>query len=195
MQGAKISKTLLQREYDKIQCTPLHLAAIYGHEAVKRALVEGGADLNTKGKSYTPLHCGFFMGHEAGTRALVVEGGADLKFSGCYGSGRPEVLWVFWVCRPRNGVFWDGVFWDPLHIAVFEGHEAVTRALVKGGADVNAKDYLSRATPLHIAVFKGHKAVMRALVKGKADVNDKDYLAQYTPQYTLHWAVISIIHG
>jgi hypothetical protein len=36
---------------------------------------------------------------------------------------------------------------------------------------------------------------MRTLVKGKANVNDKDYLAQYTPQYTMHWAVISIIHG
>jgi hypothetical protein len=76
-----------------------------------------------------------------------------------------------------------------------QGHEAVTRALVEGGADVNAKGYLSRATPLHIAIFKGHEAMMRALVKGGADLNSKDYLAQDTPQYTLHWAVISIIQG
>ena len=30
----------------------------------------------------------------------------------------------------------------PLHKAAIKGHEAVTRVLVEGGADVSAKDYL-----------------------------------------------------
>jgi ankyrin repeat protein len=152
--------------------TPLHIAAIMGHEAVTRVLVEGGADLNCKDYllQRTPLHIAAMKGHEAVTRALV-EGGADLN------------------CKDYL------LQRTPLHIAAIQGHEAVTRALVEGGSDVNAKGYLSRATPLDIAFFKGHEAMMRALVKGGADLNSKDYLAQYTPQYTLHWAVISIIHG
>jgi ankyrin repeat protein len=155
-----------------LQRTPLHIAAMKGHEAVTRALVEGGADLNCKDYllQRTPLHIAAMKGHEAVTRALV-EGGADLN------------------CKDYL------LQRTPLHIAAIQGHEAVTRALVEGGSDVNAKGYLSRATPLDIAFFKGHEAMMRALVKGGADLNSKDYLAQYTPQYTLHWAVISIIHG
>ena len=182
---------------DKSYFTPLHIAAMMGHEAVTRTLVEGGADLNAKdedprrsfvrifGRSvvrifgwlpkhvaigWTPLHIAAIMGHEAVTKALV-EGGADLN------------------CKDYL------LQRTPLHIAAMQGHEAVTRALVEGGADVNAKGYLSRTTPLHIAIFKGHEATMRALVKGGADLNSKDYLAQDTPQYTLHWAVISIIQG
>ena len=31
--------------------------------------------------------------------------------------------------------------YTPLHLASDKGHEAVTRALVKGGSDVNAKTY------------------------------------------------------
>ncbi len=38
---------------------------------------------------------------------------------------------------------WLHVQWQrtPLHVAASQGHEAVTRALVEAGADVNAKDY------------------------------------------------------
>ena len=33
----------------------------------------------------------------------------------------------------------------PLHEAAFNGHEAVTRALLEGGADVNAKDHVVKS--------------------------------------------------
>ena len=81
----------------------------------------------------------------------------------------------------------------PLHWAARKGHEAVTRALVDGGADVNAKTYLVQSqcsvmgcvlmgvvaeaacgvwlhvqwqtTPLHEATKRGHAGVMKLLQK------------------------------
>jgi hypothetical protein len=47
--------------------------------------------------------------------------------------------WRWWL-RQHGGVClyvqWENT---PLHVAAINGHEAVTRVLVKGGADVNAK--------------------------------------------------------
>ncbi len=47
-----------------------------------------------------------------------------------------------WWLRQRGGV-WLHVQTQrtPLHEAAIKGHEAVTKALVTAGADVNAKDY------------------------------------------------------
>ena len=51
-----------------------------------------------------------------------------------------------------------------------EGHEAIVRALMEAGADVN-KPWDDGATPLYIAAQKGHEAIVRALIELGADVN------------------------
>ena len=66
--------------------------------------------------------------------------------------------------------------YTPLHDAADKGHEAVTRALVEAGADVNAKEYWMQRTPLHVAARNGHEAATSALLKGGADVNAKAWV-------------------
>ena len=67
----------------------------------------------------------------------------------------------------------NGCPWDEkglLFIAAQKGHEAVVRALIEAGADVN-KAKNNGVTPLYIAAQDGHEAVVRALIELGADVN------------------------
>ena len=67
----------------------------------------------------------------------------------------------------------------PLYIAIENSHEALTRALIMGAADVRAENDLDLEeaaendswTPLCIAAHKGHEAMVRALIDADADVN------------------------
>ena len=59
---------------------------------------------------------------------------------------------------------------SPLHIACQYGHEAVVKALVDAGANVNTVNKHGWA-PLHIACQYGHEAVVKALVDAGANVN------------------------
>ena len=61
----------------------------------------------------------------------------------------------------------------PLHWSARNGHLEVVRALIKAGADVNAKDN-DGWTPLHYSAWNGHLEVARALIEAGADVNAKE---------------------
>jgi len=63
--------------------------------------------------------------------------------------------------------------------AALIGHTSAVRALLDGGADVNAIDR-NGWTPLMEAVFAGHAETIRALLARGADVNKKDR-AGWTP--------------
>jgi ankyrin repeat protein len=58
----------------------------------------------------------------------------------------------------------------PLHWAAHDGDAAKVDALIRAGADVNARNRFS-STPLYEAVLEGHTEVMRKLLKAKADPN------------------------
>ena len=60
--------------------------------------------------------------------------------------------------------------WTTLHSAALSGDVAAIRALLAGGADVNARGE-NGVTPLHQAVLSGDISAIRALLAGGADVN------------------------
>ena len=55
-------------------------------------------------------------------------------------------------------------------MAALNGQEAVVKALIEGGADVNKADD-DGWTPLYTAAANGHEAVVKALIEAGADVN------------------------
>lgn len=69
----------------------------------------------------------------------------------------------------------DAVFFTPLHIASYYGHEQVTRLLLKFGADVNVSGEVGDR-PLHLASAKGFFNIAKLLMEegSKADVNAQD---------------------
>jgi ankyrin repeat protein len=60
-----------------------------------------------------------------------------------------------------------------LHQAAQNGNVTETLALVRSGADVNARDRQGR-TPAHVAAFASNGEVLRALAKAGADMNALD---------------------
>ena len=68
------------------------------------------------------------------------------------------------------GSFGDFVL-APMHLAAYNGHEAVIQALIAGGADFNSGDGLDGATPLFIAARESCEAAARALIAAGAEIN------------------------
>ena len=61
----------------------------------------------------------------------------------------------------------------PLHLAVCNGNESITRLLLKHGADIRKQDKDGR-TALHLAVEHGNEGIVRTLLQTPACVNVKD---------------------
>ena len=119
--------------------TPLCNAAIRGDEAVVRALIEAGADVNlARDIGATPLYIAAQKGHEAVVRALI-EAGADVNKARDTGA-------------------------TPLFTAAEKGHEAVVRVLIETGADINkARD--KGETPLSVSITPVNEGNHAAIVQ------------------------------
>ena len=63
--------------------TPLHIAALNGHDTVAELLIANGADANAKAgkEGYTPLHMTAFHGQTSAAK-LLIAAGADVYAKG-----------------------------------------------------------------------------------------------------------------
>ena len=106
----------------------LHWAARNGHEAMVKALIAAGADVNKVGNQYggTPLHCAAAYGHEAVVKVLIAAG-ADVNKAHKYG-GTP-------------------LSHTPLWHALVNGHEAVVKMLIAAGAHTTNHTHYVSASP------------------------------------------------
>jgi ankyrin repeat protein len=100
--------------------TPLWMAAVGGHEAVVKLLLEKGVDPNLKPTSgysdgRTPLSIAAAVGHEKVVKLLLANDGVDLNSK-------------------------DNNSRTPLSIAAANGHGAVVKLLLEKGAELESKD-------------------------------------------------------
>ena len=112
--------------------------------------------------------------------AVVVLMGAAY-YAGLYGSQTEESAYVY-----QGGVNErdeDGK--TPLLRAAIDGNSKAIKALLKAGADIEARDTDGDATALIFAVMSGHTEVVRELLKVGADTEARDRLLGGT---TLMWA-------
>ncbi len=130
--------------------TPLHMAAIYGHTAVVRYLIERNALINAKDMSgATALHNAVRFGH-LDIATLLIQNGADVNAQ-------------------------DSIGKTPLLIITpAENRDAMYQLLLDSGASTRVKD-LYGDTPLHIATITNMSpAILSRFVAYKADINERN---------------------
>nr|CAD7586160.1 unnamed protein product [Timema genevievae] len=131
----------------------LHLSAFSGGLECCRLLIDKGASVNLRMKSYSPLHSAAF-GNAPDVARLLIRCGAKSNFNSE---------------RHGNG---DGLYGSPLHSAVkANAVECIQLLIVEGGCDVNERGPDGNS-PIHCAADLGHEDCLKILLEsGKADLN------------------------
>ncbi|KIW48394.1 uncharacterized protein PV06_00983 [Exophiala oligosperma] len=133
--------------------TPLHEAALQGHDRVAEILIGYGANLLDRNYgSATPLYLAVSYGRLSMVKLLLKFNHTQLDTPG-----------------PRG--------LTPLHKAAEQGNVDIVTALLQAGALVAAQDN-SGMTALHLAARRGHLSLVRLLVLagGLVDIQDRDGL-------------------
>ena len=186
-----------------VEATCMVFAAKNGREAVVRALIKSGADVNTAWfKGLMPLHAAAGLGHEVIT-GLLIKAGADInKVTADGGTARNmagqdgyEVITRLLIEAGADVNKTTDCRRTPLTSASSAGHETVVRVLIEFGADVN-KAADECVTPLFIAAFQGQEAVVQALIEAGADMNKTENHGA-TPLYVAsqmgHFEIVKIM--
>ncbi len=163
--------------------TPLHLAAIYGHNAIAKYLLENDADTTVQDSSgATPLHEAVRYGNVEIAKSLL-NSGANVNARD--NLGKTPVMLILpkektaeiykLLISYRADLSQKDMFGDTvLHTASMLNVGASTfSVLINGGADVNARNK-EGVTPLSIAVQKNDLETVKLLTAAGADIHTQD---------------------
>ena len=163
--------------------TPLHLAAMYGHNAIAKYLLESDADTAVQDSSgATPLHEAVRYGNIEIARALL-NSGANVNARDNLGK-TPVMLIIpkdkiaetykllisFRADLSLKDMFGDTILHNASMLNVGSETFAI---LISGGADVDARNK-EGVTPLSIAVQKNDLATVKLLTAAGANIHTQD---------------------
>ena len=142
-----------------------------------KILVSAGADIHAKdSRGYTALAQAANVGSVRGVKALVENGASATDIEGrkafwaSVDGGRQYVVSLFMDYGANANLLDDSNGMTLLMVAAEKGHEGTTRALIKGGANINAQNRYGN-TPLILAAEKGRRNVVKLLLLSNADVS------------------------
>lgn len=183
--------------------TPLHYAALRGHDDIAKILIARNAPLDTRDKlGRTPLHCAAGNG-QVSVAELLLDKGAKVNETDervgwtplhyAAGNGQVAVAELLLEKGAKVNETDAGLGWTALHCAAEDGQVSMTKLLLDKGAKVNKMDDKVGWAPLHFAAMKGNAAAVDRLIMGGADINKADKIG-FTPfifaAINGHYAVI-----
>ncbi|CZR52556.1 uncharacterized protein PAC_02433 [Phialocephala subalpina] len=134
---------------DKKGATPLYLSCQNGPLEAASLLIQNATNLNLP--VYESMDTPLLIAIDRQTLAaeLLIEAGCDLKLAN------------------KNGV-------TPLHMAAWEGTEAIARKLLSLGADMSLRTVADNSIPLQLAVYKESYPVAKLLIDWGSDLHVLD---------------------
>lgn len=196
---------LLVNAIDKSGCTPLHWATTQGVIPMLYLLLANGAELNAQDEQgLAPLHKAVITGRTEVVE-LLLKHGADVNLAD-YDGTLPVQLAVAWgqgelvnllLAHGADAAAADILVTEdeellvtptlntPLHEAAWHGDREEIFALLRQGADVNARGE-EGWTPLHITAADGDWKIACLLLSRGADPNAR----AHDGRAPLHWAVM-----
>ena len=143
----------------RLQYTPLHYAAYYGHLEIAEILISRGADLDAEDPAYsTPLYLAAEQGHPKVVEFLVSKGAEVNVKSNAWGyTPLHRAAWGPVARRFGQGAETFGA--DPE-----EDYKEIVAFLIAKGAEINARDNDGK-TPLDQAITSGKKEIIALLNK------------------------------
>jgi len=166
----------LRLDKDFAYTSPLNDAAEKGNIKVMELLIKKGADIDGMNAAETALHCAISNGHADAVRFLLTRGaGINLGaspdhtplVSAC--ESNPEIALILLEPKWGKRLLLNG---RELLKASRNGHLELVKALVRRGADVNARDDFGN-TPWSIAFHWEHKDVALFLAAHGADTSSQ----------------------
>lgn len=158
--------------------TPLHHALIHRSPSMVGLLIAHGADVNLRDRDgWTPLMTAAYCDDAADVKVLVARGGdpnavsaqnfTPLGIAAQYGKDHAAVALIGAGADPGRAVGDAG--YTPLMLATANHAQALARALIQKGADVNAHNG-GGVTALMIAAANGRADMVELLVRAGANV-------------------------
>jgi ankyrin repeat protein len=136
-------------QYAYLKFTPLHFAALKGHNDIIQYLIKKGADISAQDSDGSaPLNWAANFGHEEIVTTLI-KNGADVNSQNNFGL-------------------------TPLHGASYKGYLDIVKILIEKGSEINVRNKHEGKTPLQNAIEAGHTEIVKVLLDKGADVNSKD---------------------
>ncbi|XP_050102650.1 potassium channel SKOR-like isoform X2 [Malus sylvestris] len=164
--------------------SPLHLAALKGHEDITLFLIQEGVDINIKDNfGNTPLLEAIKNGNDR-VSSLLIQQGASLNIDNagsfiCTSIARGDADLLKRLLA--NGIDPNSKDYDhrtPLHVAASEGLYIMSKLLLEAGASVFSKDRWGN-TPLDEGRMCGNKNLIKLLEEAKAaQLTEFPYCAQ-----------------
>lgn len=170
--------------------TPLHIAVVQGELPIVHKLIQllllarRGLDIYNNLRQ-TPLHLAVIT-KQANMVNILLRAGADPAVLDRHGQTALHLcceyqlldcLSVLLSCSPSSPCLevrnFEGL--TPLHLAVLQGCQDLTKMLLDAGADINAMDIKSGQSPLMHAVESNHADMVHFLIENGCDVNSQSY--------------------